>query len=131
MAKTILGRIIAGFLTFIKNLIKGVSKEARDLIPVAIAIVNAIKNAIENPITGNLIDFILDAVKKAIPGTVDDVLIDKIKALLIKWLPIILDRLKAAQDIVNIVDENERMLALLNGKLSSVNSTANKQAQSL
>lgn len=111
---TILDRIIKGFLTFITNLIKSVSSKAKELIPVAITIVNAIKFAIENPITGNIIDYLLDAVKKSIPGEADDVLIDKAKAMLEEWLPKILDRLKVAEGIANIVDTNERYLAIFN-----------------
>lgn len=114
MTKTIAGKIIAGFLKFIKNLFKGLVAEAKVLIPIAITIVNAIKFAVENPVTGNIIDFILDAVKKAIPGEADDILIDKIKAMLIKWLPKILDRLNSSKDIANIEDDNARYIAILN-----------------
>lgn len=111
---TVVGRIIRGFVKIITSIFKGLAKEAKQLIPVAIAIVNAIKFAIENPITGNIIDFILEAIKKQIPGTADDFLIEKAKAILKVWLPKILDGLKVADEIARIEDDNERMLAILN-----------------
>jgi len=110
---SLVGRIIKAIGLFVTNLIKSLSSKAKELIPIAITIVNAIKFAVENPITGNLIDFILDAVKKAIPGELDDKLIDKIKAMIIVWLPKILERLKVAEGIANIEDQNEKWLAIL------------------
>lgn len=100
----------------LKKIWKGIKKaydalvgKTKDLVPVAIRIVNAIKEVMDGPVD----DVILTIVKKSIPGEADDVLIDKIKSVVEKWLPKVLLELKLIDSIANIKDRNEQLKAIL------------------
>jgi hypothetical protein len=74
-----------------------VRKELKVIIPIAISVVNGIKQFVDS--TG------ADFLTSVIPGTVDD----QVKAFLRSVLPGILKGLKKWESIVNVQDENEQL----------------------
>jgi hypothetical protein len=65
-------------------------------------------------------DIITSILKVAIPGDADDILIDKITAVVKEWIPKILLELKMVEAVANIEDQNEQLAAILGQfKLSS------------
>lgn len=85
----------------IKKLISGLDKEAKKLLPIAIAVGENIKKVIDSPVA--------DVLTALIPGNVDDV----IKLKLRGFLPKLLLELHMVEAIANIEDENERLNAIL------------------
>lgn len=108
---TIAGRILRAIGSFVSNLFSEIDDEAKKLIPIAIAFVNAIKAVADNPVDTAIINFVKDALEKEFPDEKD--LIDKILTDVETWLPKILDDLKAALTVANITDVNERLKAIL------------------
>ena len=108
---TVAGRV----LRFIVGIFNGLTKEARKLLPVAIAIGNAVKQAIDNPtsVSGSIVQFLLDAVKQAIPGKADDLIIDGAFEKLKEKLPILLLDMRLINSIADIEDPEERLKAVL------------------
>ena len=106
---------------FISKLWKSLDEETKTLAPVAISVVQAIKNVMDGPID----DILLYVLKQAIPGNADDVLIDKINSTIKEWLPKILTDLNIANSIANIEDPNDQLQAILDALKLSSNETQN------
>lgn len=96
-----LKKFFARFWAGIKKIFAGLDKQTKKLVPVAIEIVNKIKE-----IDATHIGDILTAI---IPGTVDD----KIKVKLREWLPKVLVVLESANEAANIEDVNEKLKFIL------------------
>jgi DNA polymerase III delta prime subunit len=103
-------KFIANIWSKIKDLYNSLVGTSKKYIPIAINIVEAIKKVSDSPVD----DIILSIVKAAIPGTADDVLIDKVKDTVEKWLPKILLELRLWQSVSNIENQNEQLQAILN-----------------
>lgn len=93
----------------IKLLYDSLVGNTKKYIPVAINIVEAIKSVMDTPVD----DILAEILKRAIPGNADDVLIDKIRLVVEKWLPKILLELKLVDSISLIEDPNEQLKAIL------------------
>jgi hypothetical protein len=102
---TVAGRV----LRFIKSLWLKLTAEVKELVPVAINVVEGIKVVMDSPVD----DVIAAVVKAAIPGDADDILIDKITAIVKEWLPKVLLELKVIEGISDIKDQNEQLNAIL------------------
>jgi DNA polymerase III delta prime subunit len=102
-------KFIAKIWNTIKDLYNSLVGTSKKYIPIAINIVEAIKKVSDSPVD----DIILSIVKAAIPGTADDVLIDKVKNTVEKWLPKILLELRLWQSVSNIENQNEQLQAIL------------------
>ncbi len=101
---------------FIAGVFNRLNEETKQLVPVAIKIVQGLKIAMDSPVD----DVVLFIIKQAIPGDADDILINKITAVVKKWIPKILMELQLIESIANIQDENEKLKAILaQFKLSS------------
>jgi hypothetical protein len=109
---TLAGRIIRGLVKLVTSIFKGLAKETKIIIPVAIAVVNGIKFAINNPVTGSIINAVIDIVEKEVPG-ISKEWVDKAKNSLIDWLPKILLELKLIESISEITDPGEQLKAIL------------------
>lgn len=99
-----MGTKVGNFFRAIVKLFKKLTEEVKDSIVIAVTIVDATKAIIENPVSGNVIQFILDFVKNAIPGKLDDVIIDKIYSRLKEYLPRLLLNLNILKEIDGITD---------------------------
>jgi len=109
---TLAGRI----LRRIGTLFQGLKKETKRMVPIAINVVEGIKKVMDGPVD----DIVLAVVKNAIHGSADDLLIDKVQAVVKEWLPKILLELKMVEGIAGIEDQNEQLQAILaQFKLSS------------
>lgn len=93
----------------VRSLYDRLAGKTKKYVPIAIKIVEGVKKVMDTPVD----DVILTIVKGAIPGTADDVMIDKIKATVEKWLPKILLELKLVDSIANIEDPNLQLKAIL------------------
>ncbi len=101
---------------FIAGVFNRLEDETKKLVPVAINVVQGIKNVMDSPVD----DVILTIIETAIPGEADDILIEKIKNVVKEWIPKILMDLKMVESIANIQDQNEQLKAILaQFKLSS------------
>lgn len=108
--------ILGNFFKWAGKLFKGLSYKTKQLVPIAIAVVEGIKAVMDSPVD----DIILFVIKRAIPGNADDILIDKIQSVVKEWLPKILLELKKVDSIAGIEDQNEQLKAILaEFKLSS------------
>ncbi len=95
------------------NYLRGRTKE---MIPIAIKIVDGIKKVMDSPVD----DIILSIIKDAIPGTADDILIDKVTKVVEKWVPKVLIEMQLIQSIAGIENTNDQLQAILDQlKLSS------------
>ena len=100
----------------VKNVYAKIVDETRQMVPVAINVIEAVKEVMDTPVD----DILAFVIKKSIPGTADDVLIDKISSVIKEWLPKILIELKVVQSIANIDDPNKQLQAIFDElKLSS------------
>lgn len=104
-----MGTILGNFLRAIAGLFNKLKAETKKLIPVAIAVVQGLKEAMDSPVD----DILALIIKKAIPGDADDLLIDKITETVKAWLPKILLEMKMIESIVNIEDQNAQLQAIL------------------
>lgn len=86
-----------------------VDDETKKLVPIAIRIVEGLKYAMDTPVD----DIVLSIVKAAIPGQADDIAINKIKAIVERYLPIVLANLYMIDTIAKIEDPNEKLKAVL------------------
>ena len=93
----------------IRSLYESIVGSTRKYVPIAINIVEAIKSVMDTPVD----DVVAEILKRAIPGTADDILIDKVKSVVEKWLPKILLELRLVESISGIEDENEQLQAVL------------------
>ena len=110
---TILGKFfhwVAGVPAWITGALNLVDAEAKILLPIAIKTVEGIKNimASDNTVT-NVIDGIIETVA---PTTAAN-LIDKLRATLNTWLPVILLKLNNASQIVNIPNLQDQLKAAI------------------
>lgn len=93
----------------IKNLWNKVVDKTRDMVPVAINVVEAIKSVIDTPVD----DILAEIVKRAIPGTADDFIVDKVRLTIEEWVPRILTQLIIIDGIANIDNPNDQLKAIL------------------
>lgn len=96
---TVAGRILRAIASLFNNL----KREAKKALPLAVIIVNGVKDLVTNPTSGSIFDAILEFVKKSIPGTLDDVLIDKIHVALHNTLP----KLALSVTVLNEIEKIE------------------------
>ena len=114
---TLVGRILRA----IGSIFNGLKSEVKKLVPVAVAVVQGIKSAMDTPVD----DILLAIIKTAIPGDADDILIDKIKKVVETWVPKVLLELRMVESIANIEDQNEQLKAILAELKLSSNETQN------
>jgi hypothetical protein len=95
--------------SWIRKMWKNLDKAVEKAIPVATAIVEGVKTAVEN----DQVKYALEIVKFAIPGDTDDKIIDKAMELAQKYIPEIALKLKIINSIAGIEDTNEQMLAVV------------------
>ena len=111
-----LGKFLRRLWATIANLFHNVEDEVKVLVPIAIRVVQGVKNVMDGPVD----DVILTIVKAAIPGDADDVLIDKVHKTVETWIPKILLELNMVKAVADIEDTNEQLKAILDQlKLSS------------
>lgn len=115
---TIAGRILRAIGSMFNNL----KSELKKALPLAVIITNGAKDLVTNPTSGSIFDAILEFVKKAIPGTMDDVLINKIHQALHNTLPKLALSTTLLNEIENIEDPvlkaaklNEALQTFLSG----------------
>lgn len=87
--------------SWIKKQFKGLNEEAKKLLPIAVEIVEKIKQGVEGPVG--------DVITALIPGSVDDAIRAKLK----DWLPKLILQMALVESITNIEDEEERIKAVL------------------
>jgi hypothetical protein len=97
---TIAGRILRAIATLFNNLKRDVKKA----LPLAVVVVNGVKDLVTNPTSGSIFDSVLDFVKKAIPGVLDDAIIDKVHLALHNTLPKLALNLTILNEIEAISD---------------------------
>lgn len=114
-------KVLKKLWAFISKVWDGLNAKAKELVPVAIKVVEGIKTAMDGPVD----DIILTIVKSAIKGTADDVLIDRIKLTVETWIPKVLLELKLIDSIANIEDTNAQLQAVLVQLKLSSNETQN------
>jgi hypothetical protein len=68
---------------------------------------------------------VLGIIKVAIKGQADDVIIDKVQAVVKEWVPKVLLELQIVDSIANITDPNEQLKAILAKIKMSSNETQN------
>lgn len=108
--------LLAKLWSWVGSLFNSLEKKTKELIPVAIKVVQGIKDVMDSPVD----DIVASVVKAAIPGNADDVLIDKIQGTVKEWLPKILLELTLVEGIANIENQNDQLQAILDKiKLSS------------
>jgi hypothetical protein len=102
--------------TLLSNIWKSVKRKydsiryrTKKLVPIAINVVQGLKQVMENPVT----DPILEIIKRAIPGQADDLLISKITKVVREQLPKVLLDLKMIESVANIQDQNEQLKAVI------------------
>lgn len=109
-------KFLQSILAKVKNLFHKAEDQTKKLTLIAIKLTEGLKSVMDSPVD----DIVLSIVKIAIPGTADDVLIDKAKAYVEKYLPTTIFSLKMVNSIANITDPAEQLKAILaQFKLSS------------
>jgi hypothetical protein len=114
-------KLMKKVLKWIRETWENLDKAVGKAIPVATAIVQGLKTAVEN----DQVMYLLEIIKFAIPGNTDDKIIDKAMELAKKYIPEIAIRLKIINSIAGIADTNEQMLAVVEALKG-----ANKDTQS-
>jgi hypothetical protein len=101
---------------FFKKIWRGIARaynylrgRTREIVPVAIKIVEGVKKVMDSPVD----DIVLSIIKDAIPGTADDIMIDKVTKYVKKELPHTLVQLRVIKSIAGIDDPNEQLKAIL------------------
>jgi hypothetical protein len=87
-----LGKFIAHIWDAIKHLFDGLPAEFKTAIHIGVTVVNNMKTALDNPVT--------DILTAIIPGTLDDVIVQKLR----EALPEILLNLKLAENCTGLTD---------------------------
>ena len=105
-----MGKLIRKIWSGIKRLFNKVEDATKELIPIAIKIVEGVKKVMDSPVD----DVVLSIITEAIPGKADDILIEKITKFVEKELPGILLELRLIDSIAGIDDPNEQLKAILN-----------------
>lgn len=103
--KKFLTKVWAG----VKNIFTKVDGSVDKLAPIAINIVQGVKTVVDGPVD----DIVAAILKKAIPGVADNIIIDKVHELIIKYVPEVLSRLLMIQSIANITNPNEQLQAIV------------------
>ena len=93
----------------IRKVFNRLDDEAKQLLPVAIKIVDAVKKFVDSPVD----DFIAAILKEVIPGEADNFVIDKIRKFVEEQLPKIIIQLDLLNSIAEIEDPNEKIRAIL------------------
>lgn len=96
-----IGKWLKGIWTGIKKLFGKLKKEIKELIPVAVFVVQQIKVVMDSPVP--------DVISSLIPGEADDKVKDKLR----EWLPKLILQLGMIEAIANIEDPNEQLNAIL------------------
>lgn len=102
-------KLLKKLLNWVSGLFNSLEREVKKYVPVAINIVEGVKDVIDSPVA----DVVLAITKKAIPGEKDDVLIDKVLTFVKNKLPMLLLELKMVNSIAGIEDPNEQLKAIL------------------
>ena len=119
--------VLANIWAFVSQLWKKVDEYIEKITPIAIKVVEQIKNINEST-TGDVIETILSSV---IPGTTDDVIIKKVREKLREYLPNIIKALNISNSIAEIEDANEQLKSILNAINMSSDETKNAYYHSL
>lgn len=106
----------------IKNVFQKATELTKKVIPVAVDVVEAVKQATDS----GVLEIPLFLLKKTIKGVADDLLIDKAHAWLKANLSSVIIGLNTIDAIAGIADENERVVAILNYYKTA---TKNEKAQ--
>lgn len=102
----------------VQSLWEDANEKAKKFIPVAVKIVEGVKNFNES----GSADFFEFVITSAIPGDADNVVVKKGRAFIKDKLPSLLIELKIINSIADLTDDNEKLRAILNElKLSSTN----------
>ena len=112
---------------FMVNLWKRVDETVEKFAPIAINVVNVLKNVNEGT-SGDIIEMVLS---KIIPGKADDAFIALARERLRKILPKVLMQLNIANSIAQISDPNEQLKAILASINMSSDETKNAYYHSL
>lgn len=96
---TIAGRILRAIASLFNNL----KSEVKKTLPLAVIIVNGVKDLVTNPVSGSIFDSVLEFVKVAVPG-LSAALIDKIHLALHNTLPKLALSTTMLNEIENISD---------------------------
>ncbi len=105
----------------IRKIFNRIKHETKELVPVAVKIVQGVKNVMDSPVD----DILLSIITAAIPGDGDDKLVAKIKGVVETWVPKLLLELRLVEGIANISDPNEQLKAILAQLKLSSNETKN------
>lgn len=109
-------KVLKKLWSWVEKVFNGLNAKTKELVPVAINVVQAIKDF---ELSGSA-DFIEFVVTKAIPGDADDKAIKVARSIIRKWLPKILIELQLVEVAANTDDLNEKLqLILTRLKLSS------------
>lgn len=109
-------KVLKKLWSWVEKVFNGLNSKTKELVPVAINVVQAIKD-FELSGTADFIEFV---VAKAIPGNADDKAIIAGRAIIRKWLPKILLELQMIEVAAGTDDINEKLqLILTRLKLSS------------
>ncbi len=110
---TILGKFFhwaASVPAWVTKTLNLADAKAKVYLPVVIRMTEGVKAFMDSPIHND----VEIGIKLLIPGTIDDVLIDRLDSILHQWFPIILLKLKDANAIANIPDLQGQLKAALN-----------------
>lgn len=99
--KSVVGKILQSVWSAISSIWKKTNEKVKQFAPVAIEVVEELKLWIESPIG--------DLITQIIPGTIDD----KLRAQLLKVLPVVISKLQLSIAITGITDPNEQLRAIL------------------
>lgn len=104
---------LKSFLSKIVNFIAGIwnsaNKDIKKIVPIAIEIVNAIKQVNEST-TADVLELIIT---RAIPSNADDIFIRKLREKLSESLPKVILALNISKEIADIEDKNEQLKRIL------------------
>lgn len=94
-------KLLARIWDFIRGIFKGLSKELKEIIPVAIDVVQQVKTVVDSPI-GDLAGDLVDAITNSNMA-------EKFKERLRAELPELIIKMQLGNSIVNIEDVNEQL----------------------
>lgn len=94
----------------VRKIYDGLVGTTINMAPIAIKVVEAIKKFTDSKAD----DVIAFVIEKSIPGEADDVLIEKVRETIEKWLPKILMELAIINSIAQVKDVNEQLKEIIN-----------------
>ena len=103
-------KLISKLWNWIEGLFSKLESKVRKMTPIAVNIVEIVKNTVEN----QKFIALLEVIKFSIPGDADDKLIDKIMETVQKYIPKIALQLDIIQSISGLETVNEQMIAVVN-----------------